>query len=122
MKFLVDAQLPPRLCRWLSAKGHWALHISKTEGGLTSPDALVWDLARSEDCALFSKDTDFFDRAILFGKPPQVVHVSVGNCSNRDLFTILEAHWRDVHAALASGAPLVRLTRTTLEVFDLPRN
>ncbi|MGH7886297.1 MAG: DUF5615 family PIN-like protein [Candidatus Binatia bacterium] len=26
MKFLVDAQLPPRLARWLQAEGHEAAH------------------------------------------------------------------------------------------------
>jgi predicted nuclease of predicted toxin-antitoxin system len=122
LRFLVDAQLPPRLCRWLSARGHQALHISQTEGGLASPDALIWDLARAEELVLFSKDADFFDRAILYGKPPQVVQVSVGNCSNRDLLIILEEHWTEVHAALESDAPLIRLSRTKLEVFDLQRN
>jgi predicted nuclease of predicted toxin-antitoxin system len=27
MKFLVDAQLPPGLCRWLQARGHEAEHV-----------------------------------------------------------------------------------------------
>jgi predicted nuclease of predicted toxin-antitoxin system len=28
MRFLVDAQLPPALARWLTAKGHDAVHIA----------------------------------------------------------------------------------------------
>ena len=28
MLFLVDAQLPPALARWLAAKGHQALHVA----------------------------------------------------------------------------------------------
>jgi len=31
MKFLVDAQLPPALARWLVAKGHQAAHVADRE-------------------------------------------------------------------------------------------
>jgi predicted nuclease of predicted toxin-antitoxin system len=36
-----------------------------------------------------SKDVDFYDRVLLLGPPPQVIHVSVGNCSNTRLLEIL---------------------------------
>ena len=39
MRFLVDAQLPPRLCRWLADKGHESIHVMDWEGGTTMPDA-----------------------------------------------------------------------------------
>ena len=57
-----------------------------------------------EGFVIFSKDVDFYDRALLFGKPPQVVHVAVGNCSNIRLFSLLAAEWDAIDKALASGS------------------
>lgn len=36
MNFLVDAQLPIALCRWLECKGHGAVHVADI--GLTGAD------------------------------------------------------------------------------------
>jgi predicted nuclease of predicted toxin-antitoxin system len=38
MNFLVDAQLPPGLCRWLEARGHEAIHVF--EAGLAAASDL----------------------------------------------------------------------------------
>ena len=32
MRFLVDAQLPPRLATWLTVEGHEALHVAALPG------------------------------------------------------------------------------------------
>ncbi len=119
MRFLVDAQLPPRLCLWLEEKGNDALHVYKIEGrGVALPDSRVWRIARLQSRIILSKDFDFFDRALLFGKPPQTVHVNVGNCGNTELFQILSSHWQEVESALNGGATLVSLTKKGVDVFD----
>lgn len=120
MRFLVDAQLPPALCRWLKARDCDAVHVYHMEEGLTAPDALIWERAKAEDRVIVSKDADFFDRAILFGQPPQVLHVNVGNCSNRMLLALLDEHWTDIETVLSAGAPLVRLSQAKLDIFGLP--
>jgi predicted nuclease of predicted toxin-antitoxin system len=33
MRFLVDAQLPPALCRWLEGRGHATMNFSKGSRG-----------------------------------------------------------------------------------------
>jgi predicted nuclease of predicted toxin-antitoxin system len=81
VKFLVDANLPPRLCSWLRSHRHEAEHVFD-RNLLTATDTQIWERGRVENLVIFSKDTDFYDRALLFGTPPQVVHVAVGNCSN----------------------------------------
>jgi len=42
MRFLVDAQLPPALARWLSGKGHEAEHVADRQMEAAS-DAAIWD-------------------------------------------------------------------------------
>jgi predicted nuclease of predicted toxin-antitoxin system len=42
---------------------------------LTATDSEIWQRGRVESEALVSKDNDFYDRAFLFGAPPQVLHI-----------------------------------------------
>jgi predicted nuclease of predicted toxin-antitoxin system len=66
---------------------------------------------------IFSKDTDFYDRALLYGAPPQIVHVAVGNCSNAHLFGVLASEWDDIEQALVSGCRLISIALEKMEVF-----
>ena len=116
MKFLVDANLPPRLCHWLRARGHEAEHLTEMNL-LTVTDTQLWDRGKNQQVIIFSKDVDFYDRAALFGAPPQVLHVAVGNCSNARLFHILNSEWADIEAALSSGSKLISVTQQRIEVF-----
>ncbi|HEY0781645.1 MAG TPA: DUF5615 family PIN-like protein [Thermoanaerobaculia bacterium] len=121
MKFLIDAQLPPRLCPWLESRGCSAVHVSETTMGIAATDAEIWELARREDWVILSKDSDFFERSTVLGHPPRVLYIRVGNCSNRDLLTLLESRWRDIFDALEAMVPLIHLTRSGLDLFDLKR-
>ncbi|MGM0984784.1 MAG: DUF5615 family PIN-like protein [Pseudomonadota bacterium] len=41
MRFLVDAQLPPALARWLTEQGHHAEHVADLKMEAAS-DAAIW--------------------------------------------------------------------------------
>jgi hypothetical protein len=43
MRFLVDAQLPPALARWLATKGHEAEHVADRRMEAAT-DSAIWDL------------------------------------------------------------------------------
>ena len=116
MKFVVDVNLPPRLCGWLRSRQHEAEHLFD-RNLLTATDTEIWKLARVEALTIFSKDIDFYDRALLYGPPPQIVHVGVGNCSNARLLEYLASHWNDIEHHLTSGSRLVALTAQRIEVF-----
>jgi predicted nuclease of predicted toxin-antitoxin system len=116
VKFLVDANLPPRLCVWLRSQRHEAEHLFD-RNLLTATDTQIWERGRLESLVIFSKDTDFYDRALLYGAPPQVVHLSVGNCSNTRLFSVLASEWNDIEQALVSGCRLISITRRKSKFF-----
>jgi predicted nuclease of predicted toxin-antitoxin system len=116
VKFLVDANLPPRLCVWLRLQGHEAEHLFD-RNLLTATDTQIWQHGSVENLVILSKDVDFYDRALLFGAPPQVVHVAVGNCSNTQLFELLAHEWADIDRALVSGSRLISITLEKMEVF-----
>lgn len=79
MKWLIDAQLPPRLCGWFKKKGETCLHTIDISGGLNLSDDVLWNYAKENDFIIVSKDTDFFERTLLYGSPPQVLFVQLGN-------------------------------------------
>jgi predicted nuclease of predicted toxin-antitoxin system len=54
MRFLVDAQLPPALARWLAEKGHQAEHVADRQMQAAS-DAAIWDYALREAAAIVTK-------------------------------------------------------------------
>jgi predicted nuclease of predicted toxin-antitoxin system len=91
VKFLVDAQLPPRLVAWLVSRGERARHVAALPDGLRMPDAEIWAEAGSAGEAIVTKD--FLDFAAVRGSPPAVLLLAVGNASNRDLLERLEASW-----------------------------
>jgi len=116
VKFLVDVNLPPRLCYWIRSRGHEAQHLSDLNL-LTATDSEIWQHGRIETAVLVSKDNDFYDRALLFGAPPQVLHVDLGNCSNRHLLELLTSSWSEIDTALSSGSRLISITRQGIEIF-----
>ena len=117
MKFVVDVNLPPRLARWLISCGHEAVHLADS-GRLTDTDTEIWEQAKDQERIIVSKDCDFYDRVLIFGAPPQVFHIAVGNCSNDHLFELIQSQWSEIETALASGAKLICLSQEKIEVFS----
>ena len=77
----------------------------------------MWKLAATRQEIIISKDMDFYERALLLGRPPQVLLIAVGNCSNDDLISALDLSWMSIEAELTAGARLVTLRPGRLEVL-----
>ena len=59
MKFIVDAQLPARLAKWLQTQGFDAIHpLDLPDKNLTS-DVHIIELSTLEERIVISKDYDF---------------------------------------------------------------
>jgi predicted nuclease of predicted toxin-antitoxin system len=58
VKFLVDAQLPPRLVNLLCETGHDAIHTSALLHGNSSTDEEVTERAEADDRVVVTKDLD----------------------------------------------------------------
>ena len=59
-------------------------------------DRTVWEYARANGCAIVSKDEDFHQLSFLYGPPPKVVWVRLGNCTTADIEHALRRHHTDV--------------------------
>jgi predicted nuclease of predicted toxin-antitoxin system len=59
-------------------------------------DRTVWEYARAHGFAIVSKDEDFHQLSFLYGAPPKVVWVRLGNCTTVDIEQALRRHHTDL--------------------------
>lgn len=83
MRFIVDAQLPRRLARWLAMRGHDVRHTLDLPDGNRTPDLVITELAYREDRIVVTKDADFVSSHLLTGRPPGLLLVATGNMGKR---------------------------------------
>jgi predicted nuclease of predicted toxin-antitoxin system len=84
VKFLLDAQMPPALARWLQEQGHEAQAVREV-GLRDAEDGAIWMHAKQSGTIIVTKDEDFAVRAQRDPSGPVVVWLRVGNCSNAAL-------------------------------------
>jgi predicted nuclease of predicted toxin-antitoxin system len=108
VKFLIDAQLPPALGRWLSTGGHEAEHVGDV-GLLEASDTAVWSYALRTGAVIVTKDEDFAERSTRIEPAPVIVWLRVGNGTNRALLLWIEPRWGGVMKFLQQGSRLVEV-------------
>lgn len=115
MKFLVDAQLPARLARFLSGAGHDGLHTSELPEGNRTTDGRIAELADKEGRVVMTKDRDFRDSHLLKGSPQRLLVVATGNIPNSVLLSLFEANL-DVITTAFEEADFIELGSNSLIV------
>ena len=113
MKFLVDAQLPRRLARWLSAQGHDTLHTLDLPHQNATADAEIIARAVADARTVITKDDDFVQSFLLTGAPPKLLLISTGNIGNAELEAIFHKNLPAMVAAFNSAA-FVELSQENL--------
>lgn len=108
MNFLVDAQLPPGLTRWLIDRGHSAVHVDELQMA-DAEDGTIWDYALEANSIIITKDEDFAERTSRSLTGPVIVWLRVGNSTNRALFRWLEPRWEEIKELLESGNRLIEV-------------
>ena len=97
MKLLFDENLSPKLPRLLATLFPGSTHVREC-GLLGVPDEDVWEYARANGFIIVSKDSDFQQRSLLYGHPPKVVWLRIGNCTRQQLVRLITDHERDMRA------------------------
>ena len=94
MKLLFDENLSPKLANRLSDFFPNSLHI-RDIGMKATIDPIVWDYAKDNNLVIVSKDADMHDLSLVFGSPPKVIWLRLGNCSTLQIENLLR---RDFNA------------------------
>lgn len=92
MKLLFDENLSPKLPLRLIDIFPNSLHVRDVDMKSTI-DPIVWDYAKSNDLMIVSKDADMHDLSLVFGNPPKVIWIRLGNCSTLQVENLLRRNF-----------------------------
>ena len=92
VKLLLDQNLSDRIISRISDLFPGSTHI-KAVGLREADDGVVWEWAKQHGFTIASKDTDFHQRAIVFGQPPKVIWLRVGNCQSSLITNLLRSRY-----------------------------
>jgi predicted nuclease of predicted toxin-antitoxin system len=109
VKLWLDAQLSPRLARWLSERLRLAAVCVREVDLRDAEDEEIFFAARKADAVVMTKDHDFVLLLDQHGPPPRVLLVTAGNTSDSSMCALLELVLDDALRLLAEGEPLVEI-------------
>jgi len=100
MKLLFDENLSPKLVPLLRDLFPDSVHV-RDVGLKMADDPVVWKYAQDNFLTICSKDSDMHQRSFVFGYPPKIVWVRLGNCSTADVERLLRRHFNAIEAFIA---------------------
>ena len=92
MKLLLDENLSDRIVPEILDLYPESSHV-KSHGLSHTDDDLIWSFARERGCTIVSKDADFHQRSLVFGHPPKLVFLRVGNCPTSHIAQLLRSNY-----------------------------
>lgn len=108
LRFIVDAQLPPALARFLTDSGYPSEHVHDFAAE-AYPDAQLWDRALAMNAVIVTKDEDFAIRSVCDSAPPAIVWVRLGNTRNKALLDSFVLLLPKIATALERSEKIVEL-------------
>jgi predicted nuclease of predicted toxin-antitoxin system len=61
-------------------------------------DPVVWESAKQHGFMIVSKDSDFHQRSFVFGFPPKVIWVQLGNCTTTEVEQVIRKDFDEIKA------------------------
>ena len=89
MKLLFDQNLSRRLLAALGREISGSAHVRDVDLH-RADDATIWEFAKNNGYTIVSKDDDFHQRSCLYGHPPKVVWLRLGNCTTEQVAEALQ--------------------------------
>lgn len=112
MKLLYDQNLSPQLVKSLADLYPGSKHV-RDLGLQSASDEAIWEFAVTGEFSIATKDDDFRQRSFLFGAPPKVIWIRLGNCTTSEIEMVLRDRRQDIEGfENDSTASLLVLTRT----------
>jgi predicted nuclease of predicted toxin-antitoxin system len=90
MKFLIDAQLPFALSKYLLTKGFDVIHTDDLPNKELTTDNEIREVSIKQNRIVITKDSDFLDSFYVNGIPSKLLLVSTGNIKNKALIRLFD--------------------------------
>ncbi len=112
MKLWIDAQLPPTLANWLNSNFEIEATALRDLGLRDAQDIEIFNAARDANAAIATKDSDFVDLVCRLGTPPQILWLTCGNVTNRNLRLLFSATLLDALDKLRQGEAIIEISNS----------
>lgn len=99
MKLLLDENLSRRIVPFLQTAFPGSSQVTLL-GLESTSDAEIWQYAKTNGFVIVSRDSDFQERSLVSGHPPQVVWLKIPNRSKTVVLNILLNHHTEIEQAL----------------------
>lgn len=110
MKIWIDAQLPPTLAIWLTNNFDLEATALRDIELRDAQDTEIFEAARTANAVIMTKDSDFVDLVCRLGTPPQILWLTCGNVTNRNLKRLLTATLPNALEQLLQGEMIVEIS------------
>ena len=97
MKLLFDQNISRKLVKELQDIYPDSNHVYAL-GLERASDEEVWNYAKENDFMIVTHDSDFNERSLLYGYPPKVLWLRIGNTSTKDTKQILIEKRQEVNS------------------------
>jgi len=99
MKLLLDENLSRRIVPFLQTAFSGFSQVALL-GQESARDSEIWQHAKTNGFVIVSRDSDFQERSLVAGHPPQVVWLKIPNRSKTVVLNILLDHHTEIEQAL----------------------
>ncbi len=106
----IDAQLPPALATWLTDTFAVTALSLRDLGLRDAKDLEIFAAANQPNMIIMTKDSDFVDLVCRLGAPPQILWLTCGNVTNRNLKQLLTATFLPAIEQLQQGELVVEIS------------
>ncbi|MGA8863427.1 MAG: DUF5615 family PIN-like protein [Gallionella sp.] len=100
MKLLLDENLSRRIVPYPQAAFPGSSQVALL-GLESASDSEIWQYAKGNGFVIVSRDSDFQERSLVAGHPPQVVWLKIPNHAKTVVLNILLDHREEIEHALA---------------------
>lgn len=111
MKLLFDENISYRIVKQLIEIFPESLHVSRIGVSFPISDRIIWEYAKKNQLVIVTFDEDFESLANLYGFPPKVIILKLGNSSTKVIASVLTSKVIDLEHFYLSK------THGLLEIF-----
>ncbi len=96
MQFLLDAHIPPSLCKIIASYGHRAIHTKNLPEKNETSDNEIIRLSSERNLVVITKDSDFYHSHLIRHEPEKLLLVRTGNMKIKELKELFDAYFNQI--------------------------
>lgn len=95
MRLIFDQNISHRILKELPIRFSYSTSV-KSEGLINANDKEIWEFAQKSNLTIVTQDSDFNDLNAVYGYPPKIVWLRLGNLSTAQIASIILSQEQEI--------------------------